>query len=100
MDVRPGGNWPFIMHGPDSVHYKNICVYVEVVEPEHLVYDHISGPHFCADITLADEDGKTGLTMRIIFESSETRDKVAKEFSAIEGLIQTLERLKEYLPQM
>ena len=23
MDVKPGGNWEFIMHGPDGKDYKN-----------------------------------------------------------------------------
>lgn len=27
MDVRPGGVWRFIMHGPDGVDYKNRIVY-------------------------------------------------------------------------
>src|SRR6266852_4602923 len=37
MDVRPGGVWRFIMHGPDGTDYKNEIVYVEVVKPERLV---------------------------------------------------------------
>src|SRR3954449_1876611 len=40
MDVRPGGVWRFIMHGPDGVDYPNRIVFIEVVEPERLVYSH------------------------------------------------------------
>jgi uncharacterized protein YndB with AHSA1/START domain len=40
MDVRPGGVWRFIMHGPDGVDYPNRIVYQEVVRPERLVYVH------------------------------------------------------------
>lgn len=40
MDVRPGGVWRFMMHGPDGVDYPNRIVFREVVKPERLVYDH------------------------------------------------------------
>src|ERR1700733_13330918 len=40
MDVRPGGSWKMIMHGPDGVDYPNHSVFVEVVKPERLVYTH------------------------------------------------------------
>jgi uncharacterized protein YndB with AHSA1/START domain len=40
MDVRPGGLWRFIMHGPDGADYKNRIVYLEIVKPERLVYKH------------------------------------------------------------
>ena len=38
MDVRPGGVWRFVMHGPDGVDYQNKIVYIEIVKPERLVY--------------------------------------------------------------
>ena len=40
MDVRPGGVWRFIMHGPDGTDYKNRIVYTEVSPPGRLVYKH------------------------------------------------------------
>src|ERR1700722_521534 len=46
MDVRPGGVWRFIMHGPDGVDYPNKNVYLEVVRPDRLVWDHLSAPQF------------------------------------------------------
>jgi len=33
IDVRPGGQWRFIMHGPDGTDYPNKIVFVEIVEP-------------------------------------------------------------------
>ncbi|EMO29454.1 toxin-antitoxin system, toxin component domain protein [Leptospira interrogans serovar Bataviae str. HAI135] len=27
MDVRPGGIWKFIMHGPDGTDYPNLIVF-------------------------------------------------------------------------
>jgi uncharacterized protein YndB with AHSA1/START domain len=37
MDVRPGGVWRFVMHGPDGRDYQNKITYLEVVRPERLV---------------------------------------------------------------
>src|SRR5438132_1220647 len=100
MDVRPGGVWKFVMHGPDGRDYDNKIVYVEVVRPERLVYDHVSGPLFHATVTFADEGGKTKVDVRMLFESAALRDKVAEEFGAVEGLQQTLNRLGEELAKM
>src|SRR5271155_3914272 len=67
MDVRPGGAWRFVMHGPDGVDYKNEFVYDEVVRPERIVYRHVSPPNFHATVTFDDHAGKTKLTMRMLF---------------------------------
>ena len=106
MDVRPGGTWRFVMHGPDGTDYKNESIYDEVVKPERLVYNHISAPRFQMTATFepaggADDAGeKTRLTVRMRFETAALRDQVALKFGAVEGLGQTLGRLAGYLPQM
>src|SRR5579864_8256130 len=97
MDVRAGGVWRFIMHGPDGVDYPNKIVYVEVVKPERLVYDHVSGPRFQMTVTFAKQDAKTKVSARMLFESPELRDRTARQFGAVEGLQQTLGRLTEKL---
>ncbi len=97
MDVRPGGQWQFIMHGPDGTDYPNKNVYVEVVRPERISYDHVSPPKFRATATFEKHgaDGReTKLTMRMVFESAEERDRTVKAFNAVEGLHQTLGRLE------
>ena len=40
MDVRAGGTWRFIMHGPEGRDYPNKIIYLEVAKPEGLVYRH------------------------------------------------------------
>ncbi len=97
MDVRPGGVWRFVMHGPDGVDYKNKLVYREVVAPERLVYDHVSGPPFHVTVTFAEQGGKTAVTMRMIFESEAVRENVIKQFGALDGLTQTLGRLGDHV---
>ncbi|HEY2120528.1 MAG TPA: SRPBCC domain-containing protein [Candidatus Acidoferrum sp.] len=97
MDVRPGGLWVHVMHGPEGKNYPNRIVYVEVVKPERIVYDHESYPPFRATATFEKQGEKTLVTMRMIFETAELRDKTAKEFGAVEGLQQTIDRLGEEL---
>lgn len=105
MDVRPGGMWRFIMHGPDGIDYKNKIVYVEVLKPERLVYEHggedeTEDVQFRATITFVEQAGKTELTMRNVFPTAAERDRVVKEYGAIEGGNQTLDRLAEYVVKM
>ena len=38
MDVRPGGLWRQVMRFPDGSEYGHDSLYLEVVEPERLVY--------------------------------------------------------------
>jgi uncharacterized protein YndB with AHSA1/START domain len=99
MNVSPGGSWRFVMHGPDGTDYPNHIVYTEVVRPEWIAYDHVSGPRFRATATFADEGGKTRLTVRMVFETPALRDRTAREFGAVEGLNQTLGRLADKLAE-
>ena len=102
MDVRPGGVWRFIMHGPDGVDYPNKIVYVEIAKPERLVYNHFSEDvdepgQFHVTMTFTEQGGKTVLSMQMLFETAAERDRVVKEYGAIEGGEQTLDRLAAYL---
>jgi uncharacterized protein YndB with AHSA1/START domain len=100
MDLRPGGVWRFVMHGPDGVDYQNKIVYLEIMKPERLVYDHgdeTDAGHFRVTVTFADQGGKTKLTMRSVFKSAAERDEVVTKYHAIEGGNQTLDRLAEHL---
>jgi uncharacterized protein YndB with AHSA1/START domain len=97
MDVRPGGHWRFHMHGPDGRNYRNEIIYREVVEPERLAYDHISEPFFHVTVTFDEENGKTRVTMRSLFQSAEIRRRVVETYGAVEGMKQTLARLGEQL---
>jgi uncharacterized protein YndB with AHSA1/START domain len=105
MDVRPGGMWRYIMHGPNGRDFANRVVYTLIKEPEHLEYDHGEDTDgrpasFHVTVTFEEQDGRTTLTMRSLFPSAEARDHVVKEFGAIEGGRQTLDRLAVYLEAM
>jgi uncharacterized protein YndB with AHSA1/START domain len=102
MDVRPGGVWRLVMHGPDGTDYKNKIVFLEVVKPERLVYKHepekdTEPVTFETTVTFADRGNKTELTMRMLFPSAAILEQVVKKYGAIEGANQTLGRLEEHL---
>ena len=103
-DVRVGGVWRFIMHGPDGTDYPNRIVYTEIVRPERIAYDHSddtdNGPNrFKALITFGDQDGKTLLTLKTIVSSAKALEEM-KKYGAVEGGMQTLERLEQYLASL
>lgn len=103
MDVRPGGVWRYVMHGPDGVDYDNKIAYLEVVRPERLVYSHGGGEEdeqFQVTVTFAEQGNQTELSMRMLFKTAAELEKVVKEYGAIEGAASTLDRLEEQLAKI
>ena len=99
IDVRPGGEWRFVMHGPDGTDYKNHIVYGEIDAPRRIAYQHVSGPLFDAEATFEEREGKTEVTLRMTFATAELRDRIVEQHGAIEGGKQTLERLAEMVAE-
>ena len=97
MDVRPGGRWDFVMHGPDGTDYRNEIVYVEVEPGERLVWDHGPYPPFRATVTFTARGDRTEVTIRNVFDSVELRERVVREFGAVEGQRQTFDRLEDQI---
>jgi uncharacterized protein YndB with AHSA1/START domain len=107
MDFRVGGVWKHVMRGPDGVKYPNKSIFKEIVKPERIVFSHggkrENGPgvsfesRWTFDLI---EINKTKVSIRMVFPSAAERDFVVKEFGAIEGGRQTLEKLGEYLAKM
>ena len=91
FDLRPGGAWRFVMHGPDGTNYPNESVFVDVVAPERVVFDHLSGHHFRMTITFAEQGAKTVVGWRQVFDTAAERKRIAK--FVIEANEQNLDRL-------
>jgi uncharacterized protein YndB with AHSA1/START domain len=79
-------------------------VFREVVKPERIVYalaggrEGGPGAHFVSTWTFTDlGDNRTELTFVHVFDTAAERDKVVREFNAIEGGHQTMGRLAKYL---
>jgi uncharacterized protein YndB with AHSA1/START domain len=103
IDIREGGQWRFIMHGPDGRNYPNHIVFTKLKKPELIAHDHGGDDgkvHFKATITFEEKRGKTFLTMRSTFLTPEERERVVKEYGALEGARQTIGRLAEYIKNM
>jgi len=97
MDIRPGGEWDLVMHGPDGKDYKNKSIFKEIVKYKKIVYDHVSYPPFTATINFEDQGDKTFMTWHMLFETAELFTQVVKTFKADEGLKQNLDKLEKYL---
>lgn len=105
IDVRQGGVWRFILHGPDGTDHENKITYIEIVEPERLIYIHggetaDESEQFRVTVAFADQGGRTTLTIRMVFASTAARDKAINEIGAIAGANQTLDRLEAQLAEM
>ena len=99
FDMRPGGFWRFVMHGPDGVDYANESVFVEIVKPERIVFRHLKPVHeFQMTVTFVEQDGKTRLTWRMLFPSAEECDR-AKVY-AVDANEQNFDRLEAQLARM
>ncbi len=102
MDVRVGGTWSYVLHGPDGVQYPNTAVY-EVLEPPHrLIFrntgGHVQDKHLtCRMIaTFVEIQEQTQVTLRMQFQSI-VRLENAKQWGAVEGGKQSFERLDALL---
>ncbi|NOV03663.1 SRPBCC family protein [Paenibacillus planticolens] len=97
FDIRPGGIWEFVMHGPNGVDYPNKSEFVEV-GPERIVLRHLCAPHFQLTATFEDLGGQTRLTWRQLFETAAVFGAI-KNF-ALPGNEQNLDRLEAHLQSM
>jgi uncharacterized protein YndB with AHSA1/START domain len=114
-DVRVGGAYSLVMHGPDGLDYPMTGVYQEVVEPERLVFtQNISGQpaawfeqlnaqrkpedgpaplEWLLAVTFAEQGAGTYLTITTHFDSPATRVAMEKMQMA-EGWNMSLDQLE------
>jgi uncharacterized protein YndB with AHSA1/START domain len=79
FEFRPGGRWRFVMHGPDGTNYPNESVFLEIVTPERVVFEHLSeGHHFFMTITFAPRGNQTLVGWMQVFDTAEHRQRIAK----------------------
>lgn len=103
FDMRVGGTWRFVMHGPDGRDYENRITFDEVIPPDLIRYHHGGGDdvepvQFRTTVTFEElERNLTRLTLHATFPSAAERDRVIKEYGAAEGAQQTLSRLADYV---
>ena len=106
LDFRVGGRWHNVMRGPDGSEYPVDVEFIEITEPERIVYRNSPAkgevwgdnppPSFLRTITFTEEDGRTTLTIRAEFSSAEHKDAVVRR-GWIEGTNESLDKLTELL---
>ncbi|PEJ57118.1 polyketide cyclase [Bacillus sp. AFS002410] len=99
FDMKPGGVWEFIMHGPDGVDFPNTNIIVEILPLEKIVLKHDVFPHFVATAIFENEGVKTKLTYSSFFEEEPSIFDKVKTY-AVPGAEQTMDRLEMHLASM
>jgi uncharacterized protein YndB with AHSA1/START domain len=99
VDLKVGGEWRFVLRGPDGKEMGMRGVYREIVPPERSVhterFDDYPGESVVTAV-LVEHGGKTTLTGTVLYESQEIRDAVIK--SGMEhGAAETYDKLAELL---
>lgn len=99
-----GGEWEFVMHGPDETDYPNWIRFEEISPAEKIVLVHGEGPDdpdaFTSIVTFVGTSNGTDVTLRSVFPTRELRDRAVEEYHAIEGGQQTLGRLAGYVNEL
>lgn len=99
-DVRTGGTWTYVMHGPDGVDYPNKTKFLEVEKYSRLVYDHGGNddrpPMFRVTVDFSETNGKTKMEMSMTLPTAEAAAE-AKKFIKSAGGDSTWDRLAEFL---
>jgi uncharacterized protein YndB with AHSA1/START domain len=101
---RVGGEWEFVMHGPDGTDYQEWISWTEIVPPERIALRHGESrddPNaFASVLTFASDGAATRIEMRTVFPTRERRDEAVEKFHAIEGGQQTLGNLAAYVEEI
>ncbi|WP_084614406.1 SRPBCC family protein [Nakamurella lactea] len=104
FEFRAGGEWEFVMHGPDGTDYTEWICWTEIAPPERIALRHgefRGDPNaFESVLTFAPEGATTRVEMRTVFPTKELRDEAAEKYHAIEGGRQTLGKLAAYVTEI
>ncbi|MFI7062699.1 SRPBCC family protein [Kribbella sp. NPDC050124] len=103
FEFRVGGEWDFVMHGPDGTDYQEWISWTELAPPERIALRHGESrddPNAFESVLTFEYDGAaTRIEMRTVFPSKELRDEAVEKYHAIEGGRQTLNNLAAYVTE-
>jgi uncharacterized protein YndB with AHSA1/START domain len=104
FEFRVGGEWAFVMHGPDGTDYPEWITWTEITPPERIAMLHGESrddPNaFESVLTFAPYGVATRIEMRTVFLTKELRDEAVEKYHAIEGGQQTLSNLAAYVTEI
>ena len=100
---RVGGEWDFVMHGPDGTDYQEWITWTEIVAPKRIVLRHGESRDdpdaFETVLTFQPDGAATWIEMRTVFPTRELRDEAVERYHAVEGGQQTLSNLAAYVTE-
>ena len=104
FEFRVGGEWDFVMHGPDGTDYQEWIAWTEISPPQRIALVHgesRADPNaFESVLTFAAQGEATRIKMRTVFPTRALRDEAAEKYHAIEAGQQTLGNLAAYVTEM
>lgn len=104
FEFRVGGEWIFVMHGPDGTDYSEWITWTEITAPERIALLHGEVPGdpnaFESLLTFASHGEATRIEMRTVFPTKEMRDEAVEKYHATEGGQQTLGKLAAYVTEV
>ncbi|MFF7467787.1 SRPBCC domain-containing protein [Streptomyces sp. NPDC008092] len=104
FEFREGGEWVFVLHGPDGTDYPEWIRWTRIVPPELIELLH--GEHrddpdaFESALSFAPAGAATRIVMRTVFPTRELRDEAVEKYHAVEGGRQTLSSLAAYVADL
>ncbi|HMU11603.1 MAG TPA: SRPBCC family protein [Ferruginibacter sp.] len=99
FDLRPGGKWRFIMHGPGKGNYPNECEFIRIDKPALIAWKRFSKPLFRVVATFEEvSSGRTKIVFKMIFDSAGECNKV-KKFAVVKNE-ENFDRLENELTKM
>ena len=104
MNVEPGGLWRYTQSGPEGAQYHFKVKFIEMDKPNRLIYDYGTDVEDAPEaartnVTFEDENGKTKVTLQIVFPSAAEREQAAK-YGAVGGAKMALENLANYVTKL
>ena len=104
FEFRVGGEWSFVMHGPDGTDYEEWISWTEILAPERIALLHGESrddPNaFESVLTFTADGAGTRIEMRTVFRTKAQRDEAVEKYHAIEGGQQTLGNLAAYVTRI
>lgn len=104
FEFRVGGEWDFVMHGPDGTDYQEWITWTELAAPERIAMLHGESrddPNaFESVLTFEPEGTATRIEMRTVFPTKELRDQAVEKYHAVEAGRQTLSNLAAYVTEI
>jgi uncharacterized protein YndB with AHSA1/START domain len=101
VDLKVGGAYRFVWHGPDGSEMGMGGVYREIVRPERIVATELfDDPWYSGEaldtMVMVEQESKTTVTTTMLYESEEVRDAVL-ESGMDRGVAESYDKLDEYL---